>query len=51
MTAHTMRKDEETLKALQSKMDVRVMHVVRMADGTSADHVWSLDDDAKNNLK
>jgi len=26
------------------------MHVVRMAEGNSADHMWSLEDEEKNNL-
>ena len=50
VTAHTMWNDDYVLKDLQSKMGVKVMHVVRMAEGNSADHMWSLEDEEKNNL-
>jgi hypothetical protein len=49
--AMTMLKDDEVVTALQSKMDVGIMHTSRFPDGTSGDHTWSLDENGRENLR
>jgi hypothetical protein len=51
VSAYTLLSDQELPAALESGVEVRVMHIVNYPDSTSEDHIWSLPGIERNNLQ
>jgi hypothetical protein len=51
VSAHTILTDDDLRQALDCDEDVRVMHVFVDEDGSSADHMWRLSSQEKENLR
>ncbi|MGA8439143.1 MAG: hypothetical protein WB762_25855 [Candidatus Sulfotelmatobacter sp.] len=50
VSAHTMLTDDALRQALDRDEDISVMHVFVDKDASSADHIWSLSSQEKENL-